>query len=241
MSIPLFLGCTLIAFGPIFAFFYRIVLKRPQLTILAVASSFFWLLSLLLSSLVCSIPSLIEITWLVAVLSVLIQEGFRYLFVKLYFYAFEKVKFKLAGTRDILPLNDLSAAIASGVGTGTIYTLIMYGQVGSYTLTEPGTIYREICPSMSLYLTTALLCCFFSLLHVMLMVLAFHAYRRQSQFGGAIVLILHMAASFISFRTQAVKNGCVQSILGELLLVVISGFYLTVAVKRSGGVEHFLR
>ena len=106
---------------------------------------FFWLLSLLLSSLVCSIPSLIEITWLVAVLSVLIQEGFRYLFVKLYFYTFEKVKFKLAGTRDILPLNDLSAAIASGVGTGTIYTLIMYGQVGSYTLTEPGTIYNIIC------------------------------------------------------------------------------------------------
>ena len=216
-------------------------MQRPQLTILAVASSFFWLLSLLLSSMICSIPSVLEITWLVAVLSVLIQEAGRYYSVKLYFHSFEKMKAKFIGTRDILPLNDLSAAISGGVGTGAMYTLIMYGQVSSYTLVEPGTVYTEMCPAMSLYLTTALLCCFFSLLHVILMVLAFDAYREGSSVAGAMVLLFHFAASFVSFRSQEVENGCLQSVLGELILSVMCGAYLAAIVKVRGGVGNFLR
>jgi hypothetical protein len=187
------------------------------------------------------IPPLQKVTWLVIILSVLIQEAGRYFTVKLYFYCFEKVKAKLAGTRDILPLNDLSAAISGGVGTGAMYALTMYGQVGSYTLSEPGTVYTEMCPAVSLYLTTSLLCCFFSLLHVMLMILAFDAYREGSQFGSAMIVSFHMGASLISLRSQHVVNGCLQSVFGELVLSVICGAYLVAVAKRRGGMDRFLR
>ena len=78
MTVPVFLGCSVFAFAPAAVMCYLIVLQRSQLTIVAVANGFGWLVSLLLCSLVwMMIPPLKEVYAYVLVMSVLVQELVR--------------------------------------------------------------------------------------------------------------------------------------------------------------------
>uniref|UniRef100_A0A671MWD1 Gamma-secretase subunit APH-1 n=1 Tax=Sinocyclocheilus anshuiensis TaxID=1608454 RepID=A0A671MWD1_9TELE len=93
MTLAVFFGCAFIAFGPSFSLFVFTVAKDPLRVIILIAGAFFWLLSLLLSSLV----------WFIAVkasnsqdlglqrgllmfgvfFSVLLQEVFRFVYYRL--------------------------------------------------------------------------------------------------------------------------------------------------------------
>uniref|UniRef100_A0A671KT01 Gamma-secretase subunit APH-1 n=1 Tax=Sinocyclocheilus anshuiensis TaxID=1608454 RepID=A0A671KT01_9TELE len=93
MTLAVFFGCAFIAFGPAFALFVFTVAKDPLRVIILIAGAFFWLLSLLLSSLV----------WFIAIkasnsqdltlqrgllifgvfFSVLLQEVFRFAYYRL--------------------------------------------------------------------------------------------------------------------------------------------------------------
>ncbi|KAK3522044.1 hypothetical protein QTP70_022462 [Hemibagrus guttatus] len=52
MTVAVFFGCAFIAFGPAFALFIFTIARDPLRVIILIAGAFFWLLSLLLSSLV---------------------------------------------------------------------------------------------------------------------------------------------------------------------------------------------
>ncbi|XP_038646674.1 gamma-secretase subunit Aph-1b isoform X3 [Scyliorhinus canicula] len=93
MTVAVFFGCTFIAFGPAFALFVFTIAKDPLRVIILIAGAFFWLLSLLLSSLVWFIAlkasnekdtelqkSLIIFG---VMFSVLLQEVFRFAYYKL--------------------------------------------------------------------------------------------------------------------------------------------------------------
>uniref|UniRef100_A0A673HVV3 Gamma-secretase subunit APH-1 n=1 Tax=Sinocyclocheilus rhinocerous TaxID=307959 RepID=A0A673HVV3_9TELE len=93
MTLAVFFGCAFIAFGPAFALFVFTIAKDPLRVIILIAGAFFWLLSLLLSSLV----------WFIAIkasnsqdltlqrgllifgvfFSVLLQEVFRFTYYRL--------------------------------------------------------------------------------------------------------------------------------------------------------------
>ncbi|XP_041094980.1 gamma-secretase subunit APH-1A-like isoform X3 [Polyodon spathula] len=93
MGLPVFLGCSCIAFGPAFALFILTVAADPLRVIILVAGSFFWLVSVLLGSLVWFVgvqlsdqgnPSLQSGLLVFGVaLSVLLQEAFRFANYKL--------------------------------------------------------------------------------------------------------------------------------------------------------------
>ncbi|XP_060057743.1 gamma-secretase subunit APH-1A isoform X2 [Erinaceus europaeus] len=93
MGAAVFFGCTFVAFGPAFALFLITVAGDPLRVIILVAGAFFWLVSLLLASVVWFI--LVHVTdrsdarlqygLLIfgAAVSVLLQEAFRFAYYKL--------------------------------------------------------------------------------------------------------------------------------------------------------------
>ena len=81
MALTEFFGCLLLAFGPPLAMFVLTIAKDPVRIIVLITSSFFWLVSLLLSALLWyAVVPLKQHLEFALVFSVLIQEIFRYLF-----------------------------------------------------------------------------------------------------------------------------------------------------------------
>lgn len=81
MTVLEFWGCALITFGPALAMFSLTVAQDPIKVILLISSSFFWLMSFLLVAMCWSVISLFCNYLIIgALLAVLSQEAFRYLF-----------------------------------------------------------------------------------------------------------------------------------------------------------------
>ncbi|XP_046739347.1 gamma-secretase subunit Aph-1 [Diprion similis] len=80
MTVAEFFGCALLAFGPPLAMFSFTIAVEPIRIIILIASAFFWLISLLLSSALwyAVVPLQKELAFGL-VFSVLFQEAFRYL------------------------------------------------------------------------------------------------------------------------------------------------------------------
>jgi len=83
MTLPEFFGCTFIAFGPPFALFVFTIANDPVRIIILIAAAFFWLLSLLISSLWYAIIPLKDFIAFGVVFSVFFQEGFRYIIYRI--------------------------------------------------------------------------------------------------------------------------------------------------------------
>jgi len=89
----LFFGCIFVTFGPALALFLLTIAQNNQLIILTIGGSFFWLISILFSSLwwfitYKIIPSLRTTYPTMIIFSVIIQELFRYFFYRLYVWGF---------------------------------------------------------------------------------------------------------------------------------------------------------
>lgn len=80
MTVTEFFGCTFLAFGPPLAMFTFTVAVEPIRIIILIASAFFWLIALLLSSILwyAVVPLQNQLAFGL-VFSVLFQEAFRYL------------------------------------------------------------------------------------------------------------------------------------------------------------------
>lgn len=80
MTVLDFFGCAFLAFGPPLAMFTLTVSSEPMRIIILIASAFFWLISLLLSSILwyAVVPLQNDLAFGL-VFSVLFQEAFRYI------------------------------------------------------------------------------------------------------------------------------------------------------------------
>jgi gamma-secretase subunit APH-1 len=245
MTLPLFIGSTLIAFGPVLSLSYFVVLQRSQLTILSLCSAWIFMITLIFSSVIWSIIVPIQNNYpLVMVLSVAFQELCRFGIIKVYYYCYETiVTRKRLGQDDsdnhstnnsniqILPINNISAAISIGTGIAAIYSFMLYGHVGSKTVSA-GTFYLESCKSMSIYILHACFCCSLSLLHVMWTVLAFDSYNKRSMLRSSVVVVSHLVALLITLLNTS-NEGCITSILSELALVILVGFYTFKIIQQG--------
>ncbi len=238
MTLPLFLGASLIAFGPLLSLLYLVVLKRSQLTIIALCSAWVFMMAFIFSSVVWAVVKPLQSVYAyVMATSVIFQTIYRFGIVKLYYYSYRKL-LKVSSNSgvsstgaQILPFSELSAAVSVGVGTAGTYCFIIYGHVGSKTL-GPGTIYLETCPTMSLYILHACLCCAMSLLHIMWSILSFDAWNRKSFVRGFVILVSHSAAVFATLFNGR-KDGCIYSIITEIILVVVVGGWTSLVIHRS--------
>ncbi|XP_075594914.1 gamma-secretase subunit Aph-1b-like isoform X2 [Balearica regulorum gibbericeps] len=126
MTLAIFFGCTFIAFGPALGLFLFTIARDPLRIIILIAGAFFWLVSLLLSSLIWFIaikasdpgdePLQKGLLIFGVMFSVLLQEAFRFLYYKFLRKAIEGLA---ALSEDgCSPISIQQMAYVAGVGFG---------------------------------------------------------------------------------------------------------------------------
>merc|ERR1719370_346364 len=118
MTLMSFFGCTFIAFGPAFSMFVLTVASDAQQVIVLISSAFFWLISLLVSSIVWTVVTpLKQYLAFSLVFSVLFQELFRFFFWVLLRRAEEGLQIM---TNSHSPLRKIHFHYVSGLGFGVM-------------------------------------------------------------------------------------------------------------------------
>ncbi|KAJ6221660.1 hypothetical protein RDWZM_000205 [Blomia tropicalis] len=231
MTLAEFIGCTLISFGPPLAMFCIVVAKDPIRIIILISSSFFWLLSLLLSSILWAIVVPLKEHLVFGVtFSVIFQEIFRYLFYLL----LRKAEFGLQKVSDVgtdgnaKVYNDRTQlAFVSGLGFGVIS--------GAFSLINiladsagPGTVGING-DSQYFFLCSALTSLAFILFNIFWSIILFYACDHRKKTLIAFVAITHLFATYITFLNP--RQLYAVSIPLEYTLLVIT---CVIALKCAG-------
>ncbi|XP_075534966.1 gamma-secretase subunit Aph-1-like [Dermacentor variabilis] len=229
-------GCSLIAFGPSLAIFWVLIVGQPSRLVVFIVSSFFWLLSLLLSS----------VAWFMLkelfdgpfVVSLVTSEFFRYLAFRTLRKAEEVLNVvNLVGSDFDVALvrYHISFACVSGLGFGTTSAasamLNLLADVGA----GPGTVgffgHHE---SVDLIIYSATAACL-ALLHTLWSVIASNAllFRRYG------VLLFVPAAHLFTAGVTTLAPNAHQDVLYEVMPLAATGVVLymsaTTAFVVSGG------
>jgi len=234
MGYLMFFGCLFIALAPPTAIFTLVIAKSPRLIILTIGSSFFWLLSILLASIWWKIiaPLQNNYYWIIP-WSVLFQEITRFGFYKLYTRA-EK-GFVAQRTQQTAHLtthpDELMASLALGLGIGITHSMISYITV-MWESSGPAAAFSPACPSVNLFLTSALLSLCFILMNVFWTIISFDGFRRRSWMKMGGVVLSHLVASFLSLLNLQ-GGSCYASIILEYGLLAILGIVTWIIVVRT--------
>ncbi|XP_064634494.1 gamma-secretase subunit Aph-1-like [Lineus longissimus] len=202
MTLMEFFGCTFIAFGPPLALFIFTIARDPLRVIVLTASAFFWLLALLLSSILwfAVVPLRTELAFGL-VFSVLIQECMRLAFYKLLRKADEGLrKVALMGqeTGNARMINNPhTLAYVSGLGFGLMSGAFSLINVLA-DMSGPGTIGLKG-DSSQFFITSAFLTLCFILLHTFWGIVFFSAWDKRKFWQVAIIVALHMLVSGLTF------------------------------------------
>jgi len=230
----MFFGCLFIALAPPTAIFSLVIAQNPRLIILTIGGSFFWLLSILIASIWWSIIAPLQnVYYWIIPWSVLFQEAIRFTFYKLYTKA-EK-GFVAKRTQQTAHLtthpDELKASLALGLGIGITHSLITYVTV-MWEASGPAAAFSPACPSVNLFLTSALLSLCFILLNMFWTIISFDGFRRRSWLKMIGVVVSHLIASFLSMLN--VKGGnCYTSIILLYFVLGLVGIASWIIVGRN--------
>lgn len=200
MTVLEFFGCSFLAFGTPFAMFVFTIAHDPVRIIILIAAAFFWLLSLLLSSLLWfTVVPLRDSLAFGLVFSVMFQEAFRYLIYKLLRKAENGLK-KI--TDDSLQLieNKHILAYVSGLGFGIISGAFSLINVVADAV-GPGTMGLKSGTEMFFITSAATTLCFI-LLHTFWSVIFFNALDNKNMLHLAFVLISHLVVSCLTLANR---------------------------------------
>lgn len=206
-----FFGCTFISFGPPFGLFVFTIMHDPLRIIVLIASAFFWLLALLISSIwwFAVVPLREELAFGL-VFSVIFQEIFRFLFYKLLRRADEGLQ-KVSQTegrelhvapRDIT--NKHIMAYVSGLGFGVISGAFSIVNVLA-DMVGPGTIGIHG-DSKYFFIATSFLTLCFIFLHMFWGIIFFNACDKRKFHMVALVVASHMLVSCLTLLNQRTAN-----------------------------------
>lgn len=206
-----FFGCSFIAFGAPFGLFVFTIMHDPLRIIVMIASGFFWLLALLLSSIwwFAVVPLREELAFGL-VFSVLFQEVFRFLFYKLLRKADEGLQ-KVNQTegrelhtapQDIT--NKHIMAYVSGFGFGIICGAFSIVNVLA-DMVGPGTIGIHG-DSKYFFIATAFLTLCFIFLHIFWGVIFFNALDKKKYHMVGIVVASHLLVSCLTLLNQRTES-----------------------------------
>lgn len=129
-----------------------------------------------------------------------------------------------------LQLNDAACGISAGAGYGFMHALFLYGTLLASESGESnagGTLYQPSCSVMPSLVNGAIIACFFSVLDVVWMMLAFFGMRRRQLYlselgggrlasGGALASFLPLPGSFLHGFSEDAKGG--NAALGTMVL-----------------------
>ncbi|KAG8176576.1 hypothetical protein JTE90_024239 [Oedothorax gibbosus] len=199
MTVMEFFGCAMIAFGPSLAMLAITIARDPIRIIILISAAFFWLLSLLLSSILWNIviPLRKELAFGV-VFSVMFQEVFRFLFYKL----LRKAEIGLKKVQEVgadgspVSSNRVTLSYVSGLGFGVMSGLFSLINVLADSV-GPGTVglYGD---SHFFFITSAFTTLAFTLLHTFWSVIYFHAWDNNNYTKIAFVCLSHLLVSILT-------------------------------------------
>eukprot|EP00515_Schizochytrium_aggregatum_P011985 CAMPEP_0202083370 /NCGR_PEP_ID=MMETSP0964-20121228/23465_1 /ASSEMBLY_ACC=CAM_ASM_000500 /TAXON_ID=4773 /ORGANISM="Schizochytrium aggregatum, Strain ATCC28209" /LENGTH=247 /DNA_ID=CAMNT_0048651077 /DNA_START=86 /DNA_END=829 /DNA_ORIENTATION=- len=245
MGFVTLLGVAVFAFGPPLALLFSVVARRAQLVLVTVTSAFFELLALIFTGLLFFlIPVLAEMPLLTAAFGVAIQEASRFGYLSIYVKSDDRVE-AMCSASDRTPFSDFASAVAAGLGFALMNSLIMYGGVLQAAL-QPGDLYTDACPRVSLFVLSALLALMFQALNMALMVLGLDALRRPSgsmdrRVRIVLVVCAHFVATFLgALNDNAEAGGCATGITLQALVVtlVVAETVRTVRSKSYAMLSH---
>jgi len=238
MGVVLFLGCFLIAYTlPIFLFI-NIVTKRSQLVIITISAAFFWLLSVMVASAIWALVgnNSKDLLPMAATIGVIFQEAGRYSFYRMYIAAESKIKVLTnnpGGPKLVLPLNDVSSALAAGIGVGGMNAVLFHGAVLASS-TGRGTYYLDSCTGMNIFFTSAITALLYEVLHISLMHMGFVAFRKNSYGLMTIVVLVHLSASATTWlNTTSFDYGCAWSLSLLTIIVCITSAAAVLLLQRE--------
>ncbi|KAK7077777.1 Aph1ap [Halocaridina rubra] len=225
MTVAQFFGCAMIAFGPPIALFAITIASDPIRTIMLVASSFFWLLALLFSSILyTAVIPLQDYLAFGVVFSVLFQELFRFLWFLLIKKAEGGLKKVSDGNMQIVENKNILAYV-SGLGFGMISGAFSLINVLA-DMTGPGTIGRHGDPK-NFFIASAVTSLAFILLHVFWGILFFNAIHRRAYLQLAYVILCHLLASCITLMNPmysvTIPTVWILTILSGILAFIVAG------------------
>ncbi|KAH8374279.1 hypothetical protein KR200_000717 [Drosophila serrata] len=246
MTLPEFFGCTFIAFGPPFALFVFTIANDPVRIIILIAAAFFWLLSLLLSSLLwfAMIP-LRDVLAFGVVFSVLFQECFRYIIYRILRSTEQGLHAVAEDTR--VTDNKHILAYVSGLGFGIISgmfalvnvlaDMVSYGMASTFHLLKdffpfqsgPGTMGLEGGTEL-FFVTSAAQALSIILLHTFWSVIFFNAFDTNNYLHVGYVVGSHLFVSLITllnaselYTTTLLINYAITIFTGILAFRVAGG------------------
>ncbi|KAH8233965.1 hypothetical protein KR032_008397 [Drosophila birchii] len=227
MTLPEFFGCTFIAFGPPFALFVFTIANDPVRIIILIAAAFFWLLSLLLSSLLwfAMIP-LRDVLAFGVIFSVLFQECFRYIIYRILRSTEQGLHAVAEDTR--VTDNKHILAYVSGLGFGIISGMFALVNVLA-DMSGPGTMGLEGGTEI-FFITSAAQALSIILLHTFWSVIFFNAFDTNNYLHVGYVVGSHLFVSLITllnaselYTTTLLINYAVTIFTGILAFRVAGG------------------
>lgn len=236
MTYVSFLGGLLTTFTLPAMLLFMSVAKHPYLILIYLFGAFFWIAGALVkASLWMAYQDSAAAT--VAV-GVLVDGGFRFLFA----FTFQKLRSKLLLLLDAPSRGDMkrvlnyrSAALAGGLGYGTIQAITLYGLVLSES-TGPATYYLASCPGASIFLLQGVVSLFFLIMAPFLQYAVNHALYHKKWAHLAVAVVIHAtSASFTAASTSTTTAGlCGLSVLGAAVGAIASVLYAVYVLHGKG-------
>lgn len=228
MTVMEFFGCTFLAFGPPFAMFVFTIAHDPVRIIILIAAAFFWLVSLLISSLLwfAVVPLKKDLVFGL-IFSVLFQEAFRYLIYRILRKAENGLK-KITDDSTTLIDNKHILAYVSGLGFGIMSGAFSLVNVAADAV-GPGTMGLKAGSEM-FFMTSAAISLCFILLHTFCGVIFFNACDENKKLHIALVVNVHLVSSLLTLLNRY-KNysACIVPLY---IIVSLTGMF---AFKVAGG------
>ncbi|XP_062409913.1 gamma-secretase subunit Aph-1b-like isoform X1 [Sardina pilchardus] len=230
MTVAVFFGCAFIAFGPAFSLFIFTIAKDPLRVIILIAGAFFWLLSLLLSSLVWFIavkasnsddPSLQRgLLIFGGIFSVLLQEVFRYAYYRILRKANEGLAAISEDESSTISVRQM--AYVAGLGFGIMSGAFSMINILSDSL-GPGTV-GIFGDSQYYFITSALMTLAITLLHTFWGVVFFDGCEKSRWWVIGVVVALHLLVSCLSLLNP-LYSGSLPPVYAIMVLMAVWAFF----------------
>eukprot|EP00850_Spirogloea_muscicola_P002631 SM000010S04269 [mRNA] locus=s10:606288:608592:+ [translate_table: standard] len=202
---------SLVGLGPALALAALVLLPKPVLTLAALCSTFYWLVTIIATAgltrlLLPSAPP----TWFLALLLLVAVACQEHLLRALQLIARRQSKAPLSFSDKV--------QIYLGFGHGLAHSLLFFLSLMTPAM-GPATYYVSACPQMPIFLAMAIASSAFFIIHALSMIMAFDGYGENSS-HQYYAPIIHFAAASTTLLNLA-PSGCLVG-LPLLWIIVVS-------------------
>lgn len=231
MTVFTFFGCAFTAYGTPLALFAFTIAKDPVKIIILILSAFFWLLSLLFSSIlwIAVVPLKDQLAFGL-VFSVLFQELFRFLIYLMLKKADTYLKKLTENEETQIFANKHMLAYVVGLGFGLMSGAFSLVNVLADSL-GPGTVGMKGEPQNFFMVSASMTLCMI-LLHTAWGVIFFSSLDTGTYWLTAYVVLSHMFVSCMSLLNQAPLRLYVSTLLPSYLVLLLT---VVLAARQAGG------